>query len=697
MERIEFLRGQALTNYPSREEALYRFYKKIEELGGRITYDTYGEAYYSMMSELVPWIDRGELIVGKPRRALTPDQLNEWRTKYAKIATDAHTAAGIGQDSHMAVDYSLLLTVGIEGIIAKIDGYISECEDGEKLAFYNCCKKCLLGVIKHSESYAATAEAMASGTEDERTRAELLKIAEICRRVPRKPAQSFYEAVQSANFITYCLTLNPLRVNYQQFQTGHPDRYLIEYYERDIKNGILTRDEAQTILDCFAIQINSRVPHGLSSGYMVGGRDKDGKTVATDPTEMLMQAIDDIRLVYPAVGLCVTDDMPEKYLDKACEILSHGRSHPAIFNDDVVTRGLMSYGVPESDAHDYIHSTCVEITPTASSNVWVASPYTNMAQMLLDALDREYSSFDQLVERIKTDISAVIKKNFEEQNAIRAHHAKNSMYPLLSCFVNDCLEVGIDIERGGARYNWIMPSFVGMANLIDSLYALKEIVFDKKQFTIGEIKAILDANFEGHEELRLHLLNNIDKYGNDIDAIDDYFSVFTEHIISECKKHTAIHNNGRLIPSVFCWIMHERFGTQTGATPDGRVATFPLGDGSGPCQGREMKGPTASVLSSTKWDHHELIGGVAVNMKFSKGSLGASSLAVMKSVIKTFLALGGFEMQINVVDKETLEKARENPEEYRDLVVRIGGYSDYFIRLSPQMQSEVILRTEHSI
>ena len=158
-----------------------------------------------------------------------------------------------------------------------------------------------------------------------------------------------------------------------------------------------------------------------------------------------------------------------------------------------------------------------------------------------------------------------------------------------------------------------------------------------------------------------------------------------------------MHQNGRLVPSVFCWIMHERFGRGTGATPDGRRAGFPLGDGSGPCQGREMSGPTASILSSTKWDHHELIGGVAVNMKFSKSGVADSSLGAMKALVKAFMMRGGFEIQMNVTDRETLKRAVERPEEYRDLVVRVGGYSDYFARLSPEMQQEVILRTEHQI
>jgi formate C-acetyltransferase len=197
--------------------------------------------------------------------------------------------------------------------------------------------------------------------------------------------------------------------------------------------------------------------------------------------------------------------------------------------------------------------------------------------------------------------------------------------------------------------------------------------------------------------LRLDFLNNIPKYGNDDDRVDKYFDIIARHIVDECKKYECMHKNSSFIPSVFCWIMHEWFGRETGATPDGRVAGFPLGDGSGPCQGREMKGPTASILSSTKWSHCEFIGGVAVNIKFSKSALGPDSVETMKNLVKTFIARGGFEMQINVTDKKTLQRAVEHPEEYKDLVVRIGGYSDYFTRISPEMQQEVILRTEHEI
>ena len=695
-ERIEQLRNEALNHTHCNHEFYYHFYKQYSHGSATTEEEKYANAFYFAFSNLTPSISDGELIVGKLKNTFSHEQQSEWETIYQPLTQEHCRLAGGGQDSHMAIDYDLLLSVGLHGIIEKIDHYRNTCTP-DQIAFYECAKTCLEAVIRHSENYAAHALKLAEREVDPTRKEELLSIARICNHVPAHPATSFYEAVQSVHFVTYCLSLNPLRFCSQQFQLGHPDRYLLPYYERDLSNGTITREKAQELLDCLAVQINLRVPSGLSSGYMVGGRDKNGKIIANDLTAMLMQVIDRVRLVYPAVGLCYTPEMPESYLDMACEILSHGRSHPAIFNDDVISHGLESWGVPPTESHDYIHSTCVEITPVASSNIWVASPYLNMAQLLLDTMSREYGSEEEHISAIFDLLDERIKQNALHQNELRTVRSANSMNPLLSCFVNDCLARGVDIEKGGARYNWIMPSFVGMANLVDSLYALKKLIYEEKRYTICEFKQILDNNFDGNESLRQYLLHALPKYGNNIGEVDHYFGMLTEHIIRECKKYEMHLPFGKLIPSVFCWIMHEQFGKETKATPDGRQCGFPLGDGSGPCQGREQKGPTASILSSTTWKHHELIGGVAVNMKFSKSNLGSQSLNTLKALIQAYIARGGFELQINVTDRETLKQAQEKPEEYRDLIVRIGGYSDYFTRLSPQMQEEVILRTEHKI
>jgi len=696
MKRIEQLRIRAREEQFYPDKFFYYFYEKYTEHPAQNKEKAYGDAFCYAYSRLEPVIYDDELVVGCYDRGLSEEQKQEWEQVRRPAAYELAKKTRVGQDSHMTIDYDLLLHCGIQGIVEKIDGYLADCEE-EKKAFYLVCKQCLEAVAEFSLRYSEYAEKLAEQTEEETRKRELLKISEICRRVPKFPATSFYEAVQSVHFISFCLTMDPFRLCPQQFQLGHIDRYLYPFYEQDLKQGILTKEEAQLLLDCLGIQINMRVAKGLSSGYMVGGRNEKGEIVANDLTLMGMQVVDDIRLVYPAVGLCYTDGMDDCYLEKACEILSHGRSHPAIFNDDVITRGLQHYGVTEEESHHYIHSTCVEITPCCSSNVWVASPYHNMPQLLLDVMNREYETFEELLSALFDRLDDTIRKSAEEFKGYRRDRAENGMNPFLSCFVNDCLKRGKDMDRGGARYQWVMPSFVGIANLVDSLYALKKTVFEEKVYSLSQLKIILDNNFEGNETVRQGLLTKIPKYGNDIDEIDSFFGMITRHIAEECEKYQLFHENGNLVPSAFCWTMHERFGKETGATPDGRPAGFPLGDGSGPCQGREWKGPTASILSSTKWEHEKFIGGIAVNMKFSKESLGPQSVQTMMQLVKTYLKRGGFEMQINVIDRETLEKARVSPEEYRDLVVRIGGYSDYFVRLSREMQEEVLLRTAHTL
>ncbi len=694
-ERIGLLRREALDPVIDLGEFYYAFcdfYFAHESLSPE---RRYAESLFYAFSRITPSISEGELIVGKCDLPL-PEEKRRILEDTLLPRLRAHLGDALqGQNSHMAADYDLLLREGTSGVRKRI-ARLKE-ENPASLDFYEACETALRAVEHYAARYAGKARSLASAEKDPERKRELEKIASVMDRVPAFPAESFYEAVQSVHFLTHCLTLDPFHPGPMQFQLGRPDRYLLPYYEKDLASGALTREEARLLIDLLAIQINRRVPNGLSSGYMVCGRDGNGNPVANELSMMLMEAVDDVRLVYPSVGFCWTPDTPGEYLEKACSLLLKGLSHPAIFNDDLIARGLVSYGVPEKDSHHYIHSTCVEITPVAASNVWVASPYTNLPGVLLDVMDREYDSFENLTASFFRKLDGLIREHFEEQRRLRAVRAEKGMNPLLSAFVGDCLAQGIDIEKGGARYNWVMPSFVGCANLVDALYALDELVFRRKELTLLSFRAILDRNFEGYEALHRRILTKLPKYGNDDDRIDPLFSRVTRHIAAECAKYATGQKNGRLIPSVFCWVMHERFGRETGATPDGRTAGFPLGDGSGPCQGREAHGPTASILSSTKWDHTPFIGGVAVNLKFSRETLGKNAPELLGGLIRTYMERGGFELQINVVDRETLEDAVRNPALHQDLVVRIGGYSDYFVRLSPEMQAEILLRTAHDL
>ena len=694
-ERINKLRKEALNFSIDLSPFHFHFFTKYKELKDSDRNECYREAYQYAFSQIPTEISDGELIVGKYPSPLSSEDDEYYKSNLLPFAEEIFAHTMQGQDSHMAIDYELLLTEGIDGILKRIENKEKTADEKGK-EFLKNAKACLNAVIEFSKRYSQKAKELSKECPDSKRKAELLKIAEVCQSVPKNPAKSFYEAVQSAHFVTFCLSLNPFRRNNQQFQLGHPDRYLYRFYKEDIEKGVLDADTAQLIADCLCMQINNRVHHGLSSGYLLGGRDEKGELVANELTMIFMQSIDNVRLVYPAVGLCYTKEMSDEYLKKACEILSHGRSHPAIFNDDIITAGLMHYGMPEKEAHNYIHSTCVEITPVASSNVWVASPYTNMIDVLFSCMDKEYDSFDALIDAIKKELDGRIESNYNAEKEKRRIRHDGSINPLLSCFVNDCIEKCTDIEQGGARYNWIMPSFVGLANLVDSLHTIRTLVFEEKKYTITALKKICDEDYENNPELLTYINEKLAKYGNDEDSVDSLFEIFVNHITSTCEKLSK-GNSDTLIPSAFCWVMHERLGRETNASPDGRRKGFPLGDGSGPCQGRERKGPTASVLSSTKWSHKELIGGVAVNMKFSKKNFTPDSVNNIIALVKTYISRGGFELQINVTDKETLEKAQKTPEMYKDLVVRIGGYSDYFVTLSPEMQQEVIARSEHVI
>ena len=696
-KRIDRLRESALFPCVTHERFNLYFYLKYSSSKLPTAEARYAEAYAYAFGMIEPQIDDDELIVGKVRHPYKSDEERaEGDRLVREVLPDLH--ANYGQESHLAIDYDLLLQKGIIGVEKRINELLSENAHPESEPFYRGCLVCLDAVRKFSEKYAEKAEEMMKSEEDGARKAELALIAKTVRRVPYYPATSFFEAVQSVSFITYCLSVDPICPFCRpQYQLGRPDRYLLPFYEKDIKDGVITKENARMILDLLGIQINNRVPSGLSSGYMVGGRDANGCVVANDLTELGMQVIDDIRLVYPAVGLCYTSDMPERFLDLATEILSHGRSHPAIFGEDTIAQGLAYYGVSPEECRNYIHSTCVEITPIAASNIWVASPYTNMAQLLLDILDREYGSMQELLDRYYSHLSERIKANLDAELSSRKMRAERGHHPLLSCFTNDCLAKGTDCDRFGGRYNWIMPSFVGIANLVDSFYVIEKEMFCKDSMTFAKLREILENNFEGCENIRKKFANHYAKYGNDVPEVDAYAAQVTEFLVKECEKYRGFYPGFRLVPSVFCWIMHTRFGVETGATPDGRKAGFPLGDGSGPRQGCEKNGPTASVISSTSWEHKKLIGGVAVNLKFSKSIFNERSRTDLKSIIKTYIARGGFEVQINVVDTAALREAVNEPEKYRDLVVRIGGYSDYFVRLCPEMQAEVILRTEHGI
>lgn len=673
----------------------------------------------AILSGMTPVIDPDELLVGKfCARELSPDEAKELE-RYRQWAAPARAAVW-GQRSHMAIDYDRLLRLGIDGVRQQIHGYrarldLARPEDLEKDAFYRACLIALDAVVVFSHRYADLAETQAEAEADPQRRRELHEIAIACRRVPEFPACSFREAMQSIHMMTFSMCAGQ-RLLLLQF--GRPDRYLLPFYRRDLAAVQITPDEAQEWIDCLGLMLSEYTPRSLAVGWMVGGRDASGVDVCNELTVMFLRSIEHTRLAYPCIGLCWTPDTPRDVMELVGSLLAQGLANPALFNDDVITAGLMAAGLPPAEACLYQHSTCVEITPIASSNVYVASPYINLLQLLHDVLGvppmgslgfaaqdvlqmqadggSRPHSIRELLTAYRGRLSEAIREAVIAENTSQGTRRYNGGFPLLSCFVNDCLALGRDIDHGGARYNWIESSFVGLSNLVDSLMAIRQFVYEERSISLNDLVEAMGKDYQGREEVRLMLLNRAPKYGNDDEQVDALATQITTWIREEVLKYTT-YLGGQFLSGFFCWVMHERLGRVTAASADGRRAGFPLGDGSGPAQGRERLGPTAAVLSATKWDHTPHLGGIAVNLKFSRPRDDRVFAQRLIDVVETYLKRGGFEIQVNVVDKDTLLAAQEHPEQYRDLVVRIGGYSDYFVGLSPEMQQEIIMRTEHAL
>lgn len=642
-------------------------------------------------------IDDLELLVGRlaPRPAeATHDALSAaWNSLRQYPGTS-------GQTGHCELDLQYVMAFGIDELAADIESRLTNAhpEETERTEAYRSFLLALEGLTILIDAAATTAHEQVPASPPERQN-ELRRMADVCQWIAHKPPRTFRDAIQLLWLITLAVQHGE---SVGLVGPGRLDRSLGAFYDADIAAGNLLPEEALVLIESLYLLVNEFIPDGLAIPVMIGGRDASGNDVTNAVSYLCLEALRRTKLVYPSVGICWHDGTPQGLVDLAIDLICKGYSAPAFFGDETIQRGLVALGVPKEEAYNYINSTCVEITPVGASNVWVASPYYNTCGILLEeiaeAAKQQPESFDAFKEGYLKRLAAKVKSGAAEQNRLRAEREQHGGKPLQSVFTRDCIGRGKDIDRGGAVYNWVECSFVGLANLADSLYVIREEVFNAKRMSFSDLEAILAADFEGDESIRHRFMNAYPKYGQDNPEVDAFFPEMVRFLTDVCGQSRMVPDDSHYVPGAFVWIMHERLGRETGATPDGRKAGTPFADGAGPAQGRETKGPTAALLSTTSWDHSPLIGGVAFNMKFSASLFDRSPEAPdgLRTLVMTFLRRGGFETQVNVVDQEALREARENPEQYRDLVVRIGGYTAYFTQQSPEMQDEIIMRTEYS-
>ncbi len=643
-----------------------------------------------------------ELLLG---HLYLPEYSEEEQAEYDRLADafDAMSPRSTYQrgprKDHIALDLEKLLRVGINGLRREIqqkldtldtapENLYPDLEPIKKQEFYECCLIELNAVSELAARYSEEALRLAK-TKEEPRRSELIHLGNMLKRVPNEPATTFWEALQSIQFFLSTL--------FGLYPLGRPDRYLWHYYRQDIANGTLTVALAQELIDNFCLCVSDRVFSRAACGFIVGGRELNGNTVENDLTYMFITALDHLKLPDPNGALAVTPDTSEELLSYCAEILSHGTSHPAFYNDTLIVDSLVKhYHIPLADAVNYIHTTCAENTVIGKSKGHTTSPILDMPRMLAEAARRaDHTSFDDLFRAFTVEV----KRNIEEQSGRYAlsilEGARVGNDAMRVCtLVDDCLARGKSIYEGGEHYTFIQPILIGFATVVDSLLALSHLVYKEKRLTLAEFNDILDKNFEGHEYLRQYIIHKLPHYGNDNEEADA-MAARTAAAMLTVFDTGNICMRQHMMPGTFSYITHAGRGKKMGATFDGRLAGYSYSDGCGAVQGRDTNGPTAMILSLTSFEQGRLLGGMVVNVKFGRDGLNGAKKERFLSLLKAFLARGGMELQVNTVDRQTLLDAREHPEQHGDLLVRIGGYSDYFVRLNPTLQQEIIDRTEY--
>ena len=642
-------------------------------------------------------LEAGESLVGKPRFRPPSQSEAEELARAQEVLAEIPPYPG-GDSGHFHPDWRKLLSVGIGGILSEIDDLSARPGlSDEQRIFYRACRIVVAALSGFVARIGDECAAMADQAPDA---GRWTQLAAICHRVAVESPATLHEAMQLLFATQIALWFGE---DHGLTSPGRLDQTLRPYYEADIQAGRTSPRAAFELLCCLYIHQNRILWPGSAVAAMVGGRDRDGRDATNDLTYLALAARQATRLVYPTVGLAWHESTPGELIDYAMRMLATGVGDPALFNDEVITLGLRDHGVSVADSYDYMNSTCVEIKVCGASNMWVTAPYFNLPKGLQDVLSAvaegtlaEPEDFEALEELVRENLAEVIRQAAESLDRTWRQRGRTGCFPLASCVISECLARGQDFDRGGARYNWVENSFVGLANLVDGLLAVKHLVFEERSLTLLQLHEVLQANYEGHEDLRQRILNALPHYGNDDPEADALARSWAEFLIATTEAQTVgLH---RYVPGFFCWITHERMGSETGATPDGRLAGWPMADGAGGAQGREKCGPAAAVLSTTSWSHRPVLGGLVHNIKFTRELLGnQTGVQAARQVLETYLRRGGFEVQVNAVGRETLLDAQAHPERYRDLLVRVAGYSDYFVHLNRNMQDEVIARNEHEL
>lgn len=577
-------------------------------------------------------------------------------------------------------------------------------------------------LIRYAERHAEKAILLAEEETDPKRKSELLRIADVCRHIPANKPRDFWEALQYYWFVHLGVIIETN--TWDAFNPGHLDQHLYPFYRSGLADGTLSEESARELLQCFWVKFNNQpappkvgVTAQESGTYTdfaninTGGVTEDGSNAVNDLTYLILDVIQEMRLLQPSSNIQLSKKNPDRFLKRALEIVRTGFGQPSIFNADMVVQELLRQGKSLTDARKGGTSGCVETGAFGKEN-YTLTGYFNLPKVLEITLNNgvdpnsgkkigvdtgnpaEFTTFDELWQAYKKQLAWFIDIKVQGNHVIENLYADYIPVPFLSLLIDDCIEKGMDYHRGGARYNTTYIQGVGIGTITDSLAAIKMHIFDQQTFSFSELLQAIEHDFEGHEPLRQILLNKTPKYGNDDPIADQLMQkIFTAYFQAVQGRKNL--KGGTYQINMLPTTAHIYFGSVIGALPDGRKAGTPLSEGISPVQGADRRGPTAVIHSVSKMDHG-LTGGTLLNMKFTPQILeDQNGIDQLAHLVRAYFKMDGHHIQFNVVDANVLREAQQRPAEYRDLIVRVAGYSDYFCDLSKTLQDEIISRTEH--
>ena len=574
-------------------------------------------------------------------------------------------------------------------------------------------------VIIFAERHAELAEKMAAGESDPKRKAELLKIADVCRWVPANAPRDFWEAVQMYWFV-HLGTITELN-GWDAMSPGHLDQHLAPFYEKGVKDGTLDRDAAKELLSCLWIKVNNTpappkvgVTAAESGTYNdftninLAGLKADGTDGSSEVTYICLEIFDELRLLQPQGNIQVSERTPDSVIRAAARVFRNGMGYPSVFNADMVIQEQMRVGKTLEDAREGGTSGCIE-TGAAGKEAYLLHGYLNIPKLLEYVLTNgvdmltgkqvsiqtgdisEFRTFEDLYAAFDKQLNYTVETKIKVDNYLRYQYATKMAATFLSVVIRDFIQKGKDYYNGGPRYNSDYIQCTGIGTVTDSLSAIKKHVFDDKKYTLKQLVAAMEKNWEGEEEMRLTLRNKTPFFGNDDDYADDIMKRVYDSLFRTIDgRHSILGPTYHL--NMLSTTCHNYFGQKLAASPNGRFSGMPESDGTSPSHGADINGPTAVVKSLAKMDQVKS-GGTLLNQRFLPSVLaGEEGIEGVKNLIRSYFKLGGHHIQFNVVDEDTLRDAQEHPDGYRGLLVRVAGYSDYFVDLDTYQQEEIIAR-----